>query len=156
MSRTWTPEQEAELRRLYPVMTSDAIAEHFGKSPYAVRCKVYKLGLHKEQPNKIRLAAGQERWLIRNYPHMANAICALYLGMSIRTVVRNARRLGLAKTREFMKEAQAHTARCAAESRRRHGTYPPKGVANDNLRKGAAYQFQSKTDTDKIQTPTTI
>lgn len=73
---------------------------------------------------------------------MSNEICGIVLGVSPRTVVRFARRLGLSKTAQFMRECQAHTAKKAKESHLRNGTYPAKGYYSPNLQKGAKYQFK--------------
>lgn len=73
---------------------------------------------------------------------MANAICALYLGMSESSVFRFAREMGLRKTEQFMREAQLHAAKKAKESHLRNGTYPPKGWYSPNLQKGKEWQFK--------------
>lgn len=101
------------------------------------------MGLKKEQPCTIRLTSSQELWLRKNYPHVSTDVCALILGMSRRTVIRKARKLGLRKTEQFMKEAQAHTARRARESHIKNGTYPPKDYYSPNLQKGEPYRFKS-------------
>ena len=75
---------------------------------------------------------------------MATAICALYLGVSESSVKRIARSIGLQKTAQFMREAQAHAAKCAKESHLRHGTYPTKGWYSPNLQKGQQYRFKRK------------
>lgn len=96
----------------------------------------------KDDPNKIKLSQSDQWWLRQNYPHIRTEICALKLGISLRSCVRLARKLGVEKTALFMKEAQAFTARKAKESHLAHGTYPPKGVINENIAKGKAYRFK--------------
>jgi DNA-binding MurR/RpiR family transcriptional regulator len=86
----------------------------------------------------------QTLWLRRNFPDMATAICALYLGVSESSVKRIAYAMGLQKTAQFMREAQAHAARRAKESHLRNGTYPPKGWYSPNLQKGQQYRFKPK------------
>ena len=145
MNRRWTDEMDAELRRLYPTTTAPELALHFGVTTGSVRQHLCRIGLRrKEQPGKIILTEQQRFWMRRNYPDMANAICALYLGVSVSSVVRLARRMGLQKTAQFMREAQAHAARRARESHLRNGTYPPKGWYSPNLQKGAAHRFARK------------
>ena len=95
-----------------------------------------------EQPCKIHLTPQQELWLKLNFPHMATKICALILGISHRSVIRQARRLGVVKTEQFMKECIAHTCKKAKESHLKNGTYPQKGYYSPNLQKGQKYQFK--------------
>lgn len=145
MNRRWTDEMDAELRRLYPTTTAPELARRFGVTVGAVRQRLLRIGLRrKEQPGKIQLTLEQTLWLRRNYPDMANAICALYLGVSESSVKRIACAMGLQKTAQFMREAQAHAARRARESHLRNGTYPPKGWYSPNLQKGQQYRFKRK------------
>lgn len=76
---------------------------------------------------RIELTPEQERWLERHFKHTRNAEAADRLGISERSLVRIARRLGLAKSRQFMRAAQRNAADRARESHLRNGTYPPKG-----------------------------
>lgn len=144
MSTRWSQEEIDELRRLYAsTMTAQQIADVIGRPLRAVYVKAHKLGLPaKSDPNKIKLDTEQTQWLRRAYPHIRTEICATRLGISPRSVVRIARKMGLTKTTEFMKDSQAYTARKAKESHLRNGTYPPKGVVNDNLKKGAPFRYK--------------
>lgn len=145
MNRRWTDEMDAELRRLYPTTTAPGLARRFGVTAGAVRQRLRRIGLRrKEQPGKIHLTLEQQMWMRRNYPGMATAICALYLGVSVSSVIRLARRMGLRKTEQFMREAQAHAVKRAKESHLRNGTYPPKGWYSPNLQKGQQYRFKPK------------
>lgn len=137
----WTEEKCVELRRQYKSRTAPELAEIFGTTVGAVYQKANELGLRKPQPNKIELSRERETWLRLNFPRMSNEICALILGISLRSVVRQARRLGLEKTAQFMRECQAHTAKKARESHLKNGTYPAKGYYSPNLQKGEQYQF---------------
>lgn len=147
MNRKWTDAMDAELRRLYPTTTAPGLARRFGVTAGAVRQRLRRIGLRrKEQPGKIHLTLEQTLWMRRNYPDMANAICALYLGVSESSVKRIAYAMGLQKTAQFMREAQAHAVKRARESHLRNGTYPPKGWYSPNLQKGAAHRFSWKED----------
>lgn len=147
MNRRWTDAMDAELRRLYPTTTAPELARHFGVTTGAVRQRLRRIGLRrKEQPGKIHLTLEQRMWMRRNFPGMANSICALYLGVSESSVKRIACAMGLQKTAQFMREAQAHAARRARESHLRNGTYPPKGWLSPNLQKGVAHRFARKGD----------
>ena len=140
--KVWTKAEEDELRELYGKMTAEALAVRFGTTYRAIYQKCNKMGLKKGQPCKIHLTPQQELWMKIHWPHMSNEICALILGISLRSVVRQARRLGLQKTEQFMKECQAHTSQKAQESHIKNGTYPAKGYYSTNLQKGEAYQFK--------------
>lgn len=140
--KRWSPEEENELRELYGTMTAEALAVRFGTTYRAIYQKCNKMGLKKDQPNKIHLTREQELWMRTHYPHISTEICALILGISHSSVTRQARRLGLNKTEQFMKECQAHTSKRAHESHLKNGTYPAKGYYSPNLQKGEAYQFK--------------
>lgn len=145
MKRLWTPEEVADLKKIYKTMTAKQLAEHFNRSVQAIQVKCFHLGLKKGYDHaKIRLSSDDRLWLRLNYPHMRNELCAMRLGVSLRTVVRLARSMRLEKTPKFMKESQAFTSRKAQESHIRNGTYPAKGYYSPNLRKGEIYQFKPK------------
>lgn len=76
---------------------------------------------------KITLTPKQERWLTNHFKHTKNIECAERLGISLRSVVRIARSLGLTKSRQFMAKCQRETTEAAKRSHRLNGTYPPKG-----------------------------
>lgn len=97
--KRWTPEEENELRELYGTMTAEALAVRFGTTYRAICQKCNKMGLKKDQPNKIHLTREQELWMRTHYPHMSTEICALILGISHSSVTRQARHLGLNKNR---------------------------------------------------------
>lgn len=146
MRQIWTDARNEELRQLYRKRTGSELADHFGTTLRAIYKQANKLGLHKPQPNQIELTEERALWLKLNFPHMSNQICALILGISPRTVVRLARRMGINKTPQFMRECQAHTSKRAKESHLKNGTYPAKGYYSPNLQKGVKYQFRKKSD----------
>jgi hypothetical protein len=142
--RRWTEDEVTELRRLYATgLKAEEIARKIGRPLRAIYVKAHKLGLpNKEQPKAIHLNGEETEWLRKAYPHVRTEICSLRLGISPRSVVRIARKLHLNKTPEFMRECQRKTAEAAQASHQANGTYPPKGVVNENLKKGEAYRFQ--------------
>ncbi|MBD5309057.1 MAG: hypothetical protein HDS10_01290 [Bacteroides sp.] len=143
--KIWTKDEEECLKRIYNTMPTARIAQHFGKTVFAVRAKCYRLGLKRGYDQvRIKVSDQDRLWLRLNYPHMRTELCALRLGISARSCVRLARDMGLRKTPQFMKECQALAARKAKESHLRNGTYPQKGVYTANLQKGRAYQFKPK------------
>ena len=144
-SNLWSPEEIQRLRDEYRQrIPIDEIAARHGRSRSAVAVKAYRLRLRMGIPTKIRLTAAQKLWLRANFPNMRSQLCASYLGISLRSCIRIARGMGLEKTPQFMKECQAFSLRRARESHTRNHTWPPKGVVNANLAKGAAYRFKPR------------
>ena len=126
-------------------MTSKQLADRFGTTAGAINQKCFTLGLKKGRDHaRIRLSENDRLWLRLNFPHMRSELCAMRLGVSVRTVIRIARAMRLEKTPQFMKECQAYTSRKAKESHLCKGTYPAKGFYSPNLQKGEIYQFKPK------------
>lgn len=76
---------------------------------------------------KIVLTPDQEKYLKNHYKHTKNADLSARLGISVRSVNRIAKSMGLEKSRYFIRKAQLDAANKANESHRKNGTYPPKG-----------------------------
>lgn len=144
----WNDENKARLKAMYHKATAEEVAHALGTTKRAVYKKANELGLHKKSPHAIVLTDQHKGWLVRNYPHISNGVCASILGMSIRSVVRNARKLGLEKTAQFRHECALQNGRKAVEALARMGKLPPKGYYSPNLRKGEPYQFKRKTAAD--------
>lgn len=141
--RKWSVEEIEKLKHEYWIKTLPELSELFGRSKNSIANKCLKLGLRgKGQPNKIVLTENDKLWLKLNYPYMSNAFIGYRLNCGWRTVVRLAREMGLTKASQFMKEAQAYTAKRAKESHLKNGTYPPKGWYSPNLQKGEPYRFK--------------
>lgn len=149
MKRLWTKEEIEFLKDGWRFKRpAKELAKALGRSLRGVYAKANKLKLpFKENPSKIHLSTVDIIWLKNNFPHMRNEICAMKLGISMRSCIRIAHKLGLEKTREFMVSCQKITAKKAKESHIRNGTFPPKGVLNPNLSKGAPYRFKPKHNT---------
>lgn len=149
----WTKQEIEELKRLYSDHTLPELSRYFGRSKNSIANKCNEIGLRgKGQPNEIRLSAEDKLWLRLNFPHMSNQICAYRLNCGRRTVVRIARKMGLEKTPQFMKECQAHTAKKAKDSHLKNGTYPAKGWYSPNLQKGEKYQFVKRNEISICET----
>ena len=144
MNTRWTQQEIDILRREWRSQTpARIIAEKLGRPLRATYVKAHRLGLPcKSQPSEINLSKTDAMWLKNNFPHMATKFCAMRLGISHRSVIRQARMMGLVKTEKFMKECQEYTSRKAKESHIKNGTYPPKGILNENIAKGAPYRFK--------------
>ena len=76
---------------------------------------------------KIVLTPDQEKYLKNHYKHTKNADLSDRLGISVRSVNRIAKSMGLEKSRQFIRKTQLEAANKANESHRKNGTYPPKG-----------------------------
>ena len=140
----WSEEEVEALKNCWktnkPVRV---LAEEIGRPKQACYVKAHQLGLPaKKNPKQIQLSTSDMLWLKNNYPHMRTEICAMKLGISLRSCIRLARKLGVEKTEQFMRDRQAITARRAKESHLRNGTYPKKGVVNANIAKGAPFRFK--------------
>lgn len=144
MAVKWTDEETEQLRLLYrTTLKVGEIARRLGRPLRAVYAKAHKIGLQaKEDPKKIRLSGEEIEWLRKAFPHVRNEVCALRLNISARSVTRIARGLNLHKTPEFIRDCQRKTSEAAKASHLKNGTYPPKGVVNENIKKGEAYQFK--------------
>ena len=73
------------------------------------------------------LTPDQEKYLKNHYKHTKNADLSDRLGISVRSVNRIAKSMGLEKSRQFIRKTQLEAANKANESHRKNGTYPPKG-----------------------------
>lgn len=144
MMKRWTKEEEQKLRDLYATHTAKDLAILLGRSVRSVQVKLFHLGLCTKgfDHRRIKLNDEQKLWLRLNFPHMATILCAMRLGISLRSVIRIARQMGLEKTKQFMKECQAHANKKSVESNLKNGTFPPKGYYSPNLQKGKPYQFK--------------
>lgn len=69
----------------------------------------------------------ERKWLLRHYKHTRNEDILARLGVSVSTLYRIVRELGLGKSPQHLRKCQEHAARKARESHLANGTYPPKG-----------------------------
>lgn len=84
---------------------------------------------------KIVLTPDQEKYLKNHYKHTKNADLSARFGISVRSVNRIAKSMGLEKSRQFIRKTQLEAANKAKESHRKNGTYPPKGYIIPNSEK---------------------
>lgn len=87
---------------------------------------------------EVKFTVEQEMWLEMHFPDTSNADCAKFCGCSPRTIVRQARRMGLAKSCEFMLASRRRGQEMAALMNRGEGN---KGKEN-LLKHGVKYRFQ--------------
>ena len=87
----------------------------------------------------IVLTPEQEAWLWKHFKHTKNEKIAEKLGISVRSVTRQASKMGLQKTKQFIRKCQLNAAQKANESNRINGTYPPKGY---KIPRGEEFRFK--------------
>ena len=83
----------------------------------------------------IKVTPEQLEWLKKHFKHTKNEEIARKLGISLRSVNRLASKIGLQKTKQFIRKCQLEAAQKANESNRINGNYPPKGYAIPNREK---------------------
>ena len=83
----------------------------------------------------IKVTPEQIEWLKKHFKHTKNEVIAQKFGISLRSVNRLASKMGLKKTKQFIRKCQLNAAQKANESNRINGTYPPKGYVIPNREK---------------------
>ena len=100
--RDWTWKELDFLRTNYSKMTNAELARKLGRTYGAVISRAYLLGLKKKNGNKLIEWTPQKLKLLTDFfPIMFNDALAKWLGVSIRTLTRKARELGLKKRDDF-------------------------------------------------------
>lgn len=98
----WTWKEIDFLRTNYSKMTNAELARKLGRTYGAVITRAYRMGLKKKNGNKLIEWTPQKLKLLTDFfPIMFNDALAKWLGVSIRTVTRKARELGLKKREDF-------------------------------------------------------
>lgn len=123
--RSWTPEEDARLRELYPCTTTNELPGMFGRSRSAVRNRARNLRLRKASECNMRRPwrAEDDGQLRELYPDASTADVAKRMRRSVSAVYGRAKKLGVEKSEAY----RLSPAAC----RLRRG---------DNV--GAAYRFQ--------------
>lgn len=113
----WTQANVDYLKAKYANTPAEEIAEHIGVTKTCVQQKAHLLGLKAKNKRKIVFTLEQRNWMRRNYPHISNKVCAMYLGCCMDKVRDLARDLGLVKTQEFIREARVRAGKRGADKR---------------------------------------
>lgn len=111
----WTQANIDYLKAKYANTPAEDIAEHIGVTKTCVQQKAHLLGLKAKNKRKIVFTLEQRNWMRRNYPHISNKVCAMYLGCCMDKVRDLARDLGLVKTQEFIHEARVRAGKRSAD-----------------------------------------
>ena len=129
-ARRWTILDEQRLRNEWNRRTIEEVAKLLGRSYHATAVKASKMGLKKDHYG-IVWTDEQIKLLRSFFPTMFNRHLAKWLGVSVRTLIRKARELGLEKKPGFLEERKRDIQRMAGEAIRRsdhHNTRFKKGV----------------------------
>lgn len=106
------------LRNEWNHHTIDEVAELLGRSYYATAVMASKLGLKKDHHGIVW--TDEQLKLLRTYfPTMFNRSLAKWIGVSMRTLIRKARELGLEKKPGFLEEMRRDIQRLAGDAIRR-------------------------------------
>lgn len=99
---------------------------------------------HREPTNKHIWSPQELKYLTVNFHNTENEDLADHLGVSVRSVCRQASKLGLRKSKSFMRRAQLECSRAAQYFGRKSGRFEAmKGVYTSNLQAGRATCFQA-------------
>lgn len=127
-----TAEDVAEFMRIYPTATFQEMQERFGLTVSAISARASRYGLKRAvRPSRYPRKEPTEqqlRWLRANYADIGNGIISIYLGVSVSTCKRWAKRYGLAKSWGFMHSCKA----CAGRKNGQRGKRGNSGKDNNN------------------------
>ena len=115
MTANWTYKELDYLERNYKSQTAPQIAKHLKKTLRQVTNKVHRLGLKKGQPG-IVWTPQMLKLITTFFPIMFNKPLAKWLGVSLRTLLRKARELGLEKQEGFLQKRQKDINQLISES----------------------------------------
>ena len=108
------------IRDNYQSMTSKEIAEAIGRSERSVQKKIHAMRLTKKVKG-IEWTPEMLKLLRDFFPIMFNDCLAKWLGVSVRTVVRKARELGLQKVPDFYERKRDAIRERLMEGREKYG-----------------------------------
>ena len=102
-ARKWTHMEEQILRNEWNLRTIEEVSQMLGRSYQATAVKASKMGLKKDHYG-IVWTPEQLKLLHEYFPTMFNKPLAKWIGVSLRTMIRKARELGLEKKPGFLNE----------------------------------------------------
>lgn len=148
MNRKVTPAQRQYVIEHFATDSNKSIIEATGlsiASIYRISAQegIKRTGTYRDKAfGKIWLTDEKYAYLTQHFKDTDNGYLATVLDISESTLHRMARRLGLKKSKSYMKRCQAETAAFAKYANEKNGTKPQKGVYSENLQKGKATQFK--------------
>lgn len=133
--REWTCGEISILYRDYPMKDTEEVAKRLKRSKQAVLVKAHLLGIKKKKPAGVEWTPQMISTLGHFFPTMFNRYLAQWLGVSLRTLIRKARELGLEKEEGFLDKKREKINELAGEALRARGdvdgTWFKKGVRNN-------------------------
>jgi hypothetical protein len=105
------------LTEMYPTNTLAEIAKRINRTETAIQVRACRMGLHKLQHPRYHYWTPQMLKLLTTYfPTMFNKPLAKWIGVSLRTMLRKARELGLEKQEGFLDKRRKEINRMAGEA----------------------------------------
>lgn len=101
MKNEWTYRETELLRKEYPVKTAEELSSILGRSKQAIFVRAAKIGLKKEHYG-IVWTPQMLKMLTDYFPTTFNRSLAKWIGVSMRSLIRKARELGLEKRPGFL------------------------------------------------------
>lgn len=121
-ARPWTPMEVGILTEMYPTNTLAEIAKRINRTETAIQVRACKMGLHKVKHPRYHYWTPQMLKLLTTYfPTMFNKPLAKWIGVSLRTMLRKARELGLEKQEGFLDKRRKEINQMAGEALKKVG-----------------------------------
>ena len=146
----WTPMELGILREMFPTRSLADIAKRMKRSEAAIQNKAYKMGLRKDEKTwKTQWPDEKIKLLTMYFPTMFNRPLASWLGVSLRTMLRKARELGLEKQEGFLEKRRKDISLLAAEALRR------KENVSSRFKKGVRFNPAGEFKKGHVESPET-
>ena len=130
----------------YNIVTMEAMMRATGMTRRAIYSAAHRYGVsraYREPANKHIWSPQELKYLTVNFHNTENEDLADHLGISVRSVCRQASKLGLRKSKSFMRRTQLECSRAAQYFGRKTGRFEAmKGVYTSNLQAGRVTRFQ--------------
>lgn len=117
MRKIWNKRKDSLLRQEYPCGDLAELSERLGVTRLALKARARRLGIYRRKPNPW--TESQLDYLREHYADMRGADIAQELGRSFGGVIEMAARLGLRKSREFLRECGRRSAESEASKAHR-------------------------------------
>ena len=119
-AKSWSPMEIGILIDMFPSKSLSEISKRIGRSEWAIQNKAYKIGLRKNiHSNIVQWTPERIKLLVTFFPTMFNKPLAKWIGVSLRTMLRKARELGLEKQEGFLEKRRKDISLLASEALRK-------------------------------------
>ena len=114
---SWTPLEIGILEDMFPTEKLSDIAKRLNRTEHSIQVKAYKMGLRRKvNPCVIQWTPQMLKLITTFFPMMSNKPLAKWLGISISTLRRKARELGLHKKEDYIKKKHKEIGQLLSES----------------------------------------